>query len=104
MLEEKAPVSDMQGRIETLQERFDRLRTPPEHLDAGAKEAWGSRVRQADSILSALRKRTDTLGKKDRGPSAERVRIDRTLQRLGIQARSMEKAFKKDRQRKAPAH
>ncbi len=99
MLEEKDPRADLQGRIETLRGKFDELKTPPEHLNGPSEERWKEKLRQADSILVRLEKKIKKLGEEDK---QERTRIDRILQRLGVQARSMQKALQKEKQETNP--
>lgn len=96
MLEEKDPKADLQGRIKTLKSKFKELKKPPDRLSSSSKERWNKKVRRADSLLERLGKKVQRDGAAEK---KAKLRIDRTLQRLGIQARSMQKALQKGKER-----
>jgi hypothetical protein len=94
MLKEKESVPEIKGRIGTLRKKFAEMKEPPRDLDPKKKELWQDRLRKADSTLKQLERAIEGAGKKGIDPG-RKARIDRTLQRIAIQARSMEKALQK---------
>ena len=96
MLQEKDRRTELQGRIKTLESKFKELQKPPEHLNDASKERWNKKVQQADSLLKHLDQKVRKL---ESGKKMTKVRIDRSLQRLGIQARSMQNALQKEEEK-----
>lgn len=86
---ERNDQEELEGRVQTLRERFQALQPPPSSLGDSSRKAWMKRVDRADSILSDLEKELD--GSKEKAPR----RTDRLLQRLAAQHRSMQKVQKK---------
>ncbi len=90
MLEKKDASSELNGRIQTLKEKFTELEEAPSHLSQERKKEWREKWSRSDSLLNVLKDRVKRL---EKGQEKKRARIDRMLQRLAAQAKSMEKAL-----------
>ena len=91
MLEKGEEGEELLGRIRTLEGKYDGLKEAPSHLSDSSKKHWDRSIAHADSILDTLEARLEKKGSE--GPEGKMKRtIDRTLQRLAAQARSMENA------------
>lgn len=100
MLEKGSDSEELLGRIRTLKDKYGELQEAPTHLSDSSVSHWERSISRADSILDTL---GGKLQKKGEGDPKGRMkqRIDRILQRLAVQARSMENA--KGRKAKRPS-